>query len=173
MREVPKDDRRRIKALWDGNFCSLSTALRCTAHCSSNASSKALPRNRGAPKSSTPVTSTLVNAQKGGSCVSDISGAYTSHLDWLRHRPIEVSSSVMVCRSWAIIIIIVIIIIVIISIILFFTATIIIIIIINTTIITTTITSNATATHWRVWGRLVKNIGGQPKYWDGGNGVNA
>src|SRR6218665_449139 len=101
MREVPKDDRRRIKALWDGNFCSLSTALRCTAHCSSNASSKALPRNRGAPKSSTPVTSTLVNAQKGGSCVSDISGAYTSHLDWLRHRPIEVSSSVMICRSWA------------------------------------------------------------------------
>src|SRR6218665_3769679 len=34
-------------------------------------------------------------------CVSDISGAYTSHLDWLRHRPIEVSSSVMICRSWA------------------------------------------------------------------------
>src|SRR6218665_571989 len=101
IREVPKDDRRRIKALWDGNFCSLSTALRCTAHCSSNASSKALPRNRGAPKSSTPATSTLVNAEKGGSCVSDRSGAYTSHLDWLRLRPIEVSSSVMIFRSWA------------------------------------------------------------------------
>src|SRR6218665_3897875 len=48
-----------------------------------------------------PATSTLVNAEKGGSCVSDRSGAYTSHLDWLRHRPIEVSSSVMICRSWA------------------------------------------------------------------------